>query len=137
MKHKKMYVRSLMRWVKKYKLDGEIKRTNRQPIAYKIRNSHVQFILSELNKNKTITMEDLLIKLKHKFPELTLSQIYLSRIIRDSGISLKLTRLRHEPNKRFGKDIDINDSIKKFYYAEKSPKNTRKRNAIHQLRLSP
>ena len=26
-----------------------------------------------------------------------------------------MTRIRHEPVKRFGKDIDINKSIKEFY----------------------
>jgi hypothetical protein len=28
---------------------------------------------------------------------------------------LKITRIRHKPNKRFGKDIDINSKIKDFY----------------------
>jgi len=28
---------------------------------------------------------------------------------------LKLTRIRHEPVKRFGKDIDINNNLKEFY----------------------
>jgi len=26
-----------------------------------------------------------------------------------------MTRIRHEPIKRFGKDIDINENIKNFY----------------------
>jgi len=38
-----------------------------------------------------------------------------NRIIHDNNITLKLTRIRHEPNKRFGKDIDINKGIKEFY----------------------
>jgi hypothetical protein len=28
---------------------------------------------------------------------------------------LKITRIRHEPNKHFDKDIDINKKIKEFY----------------------
>ena len=28
-------------------------------------------------------------------------------VIKDNNIRLKITRIRHEPNKRFGKDIDI------------------------------
>jgi len=32
-----------------------------------------------------------------------------------NNISLKLTRIRHEPVKRFGKDIDINNNLKEFY----------------------
>ena len=33
----------------------------------------------------------------------------------DNNITLKLTRIRHEPVKRFGKDININSKIKEFY----------------------
>ena len=39
----------------------------------------------------------------------------LFRVVRDNNITLKLTRIRHEPIKRFGKDIDINSKIKEFY----------------------
>ena len=42
-------------------------------------------------------MNELLIKLKDKFKDLELSRIQLSRVIKDNNISLKLTRLRHEP----------------------------------------
>ena len=106
--------RSLLRWVKRYTEAGEIKRHNRKPIAYKVKKAHVKFLLEEIYKNKTITMNELLIKLKEKFKDIELSRIQLSRIIKDNNISLKLTRLRHEPEKRFGKDININKQIKEF-----------------------
>ena len=35
-----------------------------KPIAYKIKKKYVDFLLQELNKNKTITIEDLLYLLK-------------------------------------------------------------------------
>lgn len=60
-------------------------------------------------------MEDLLVKLKETYPELSLSRFHLSRVVRDNNITLKMTRIRHEPNKRFGKDIDIKAQIKQFY----------------------
>ena len=60
-------------------------------------------------------MDDLLVKLKEKYPTLTLSRFHLSRIVRDNNITLKITRIRHEPTKRFGKEIDINAKIKDFY----------------------
>ena len=41
--------------------------------------------------------------------------MHIHRIIKDNNITLKLTRLRHEPIKRFGKDVDINKKIKEFY----------------------
>ena len=75
----------------------------------------MKFILAELKNNKTITMDDLLVKLKEKYPTLTLSRFHLSRIVRDNNITLKITRIRHEPTKRFGNEIDINAKIKDFY----------------------
>ena len=38
----------------------------------------------------------------------------MNRIVNDNNITLKNTRIRHEPNKRFGKDIDINKKIKEL-----------------------
>jgi len=107
--------RSLMRWVEKYKTDGKIVGYERTPKAYKVHKEHVDFLLQEIKKNKTITIEDLLYLLKNKYPNLDLNKSHISRIIHDNNISLKMTRIRHEPVKRFGKDIDINKSIKEFY----------------------
>ena len=41
---------SLMRWVDKYKKDGEIKRHNRTPVAYKIDKNEVKYILEEIKQ---------------------------------------------------------------------------------------
>ena len=38
---------------------------------------------------------------------------HLEDIIKDNNVSLKLTHIRHELNKRFGKDI--NEKLKEFY----------------------
>jgi len=53
--------------------------------------------------------------LKNKYPDVDLNKSHINRIIKDNNITLKITRIRHEPVKRFGKDIDINANIKKFY----------------------
>jgi len=81
----------------------------------RVHKEHVDFLLQEIKKNKTITIEDLLYLLKNKYPNLDLNKSHISRIIHDNNITLKMTRIRHEPVKRFGKDIDINKSIKEFY----------------------
>ena len=107
--------RSLMRWVDRYENDGNVNIHYRKPIAYKVKKEYVDFLLQELNKNKTITIEDLLYLLKNKYPEVDLNKSHISRIIHDNNITLKMTRIRHEPVKRVGKDIDINKSIKEFY----------------------
>ena len=110
----KCSARSLMRWVDKYEKEGEIKRENRKPVAYKVRKEHVKFLLDEITKNKTITMSELMLKLKEKF-NLSLSRFHINRIINDNNITLKITRIRHDPVKRFGKDIDINKKLDEFY----------------------
>jgi hypothetical protein len=60
-------------------------------------------------------MEDLLVKVKEKYPSFDISRRHLGRVFQDNNITLKITRVRHEPTKRFGKDIDINQKIKEFY----------------------
>ena len=104
-----------MRWIERYKKEGSIKRHSRKSISYKITKEQVKYILDELRKNKTITLEDLHIKTKEKFKDFNISITHLSRIIKDNNISLKLTHIRHEPILRFGKEIDINKNIKEFY----------------------
>ena len=111
----KCSARSLLRWVERYKEEDEIKRHNRKPIAYKVSKEHVKFILGEIKKDKTITTEDLLIKFKEKFKDIELTRRHISNIIKDNNNSLKITRYRHEPEKRFGKEININDKLKEFY----------------------
>ena len=107
--------RSLMRWVERYKKDGNVDIRYRKPLAYKVKKEYVNFLLQELKKNKTINIEDLLHLLKNKYPDVDLNKSHINRIIKDNNITLKITRIRHEPVKRFGKDIDINANIKKFY----------------------
>lgn len=107
--------RSLMRWVEQYENSNEIKRNNRTPISYKITKEQVNFIINELKKNKTITMDNLVTKTKEKFNNFDITPRHLSRIIKDNNITLKITKLRHEPISRFGKDININEMIKNFY----------------------
>jgi len=61
-------------------------------------------------------------KLKEKYKDIDLTTTQIFRVIRDNNITLKMTRIRHEPVKRFGKDIDINSKIKEFYEAVKKYK---------------
>ena len=111
----KCSIRSLMRWVDRYENEDSIKRHNREPISYKVKKEHVKFALDEIKKNKTITIEVLLSKLKDKFKDLELTRRHLADIIKDNNVSLKLTHIRHEPNERFGKDVNINGKLKEFY----------------------
>ena len=107
--------RSLMRWVERYNKDGNIDIHYRKPVAYKVKKEYVKFLLDELQKNKTSTLQELNQKLKDKFKGVDLSTTQIFRVIKDNNISLKLTRIRHEPTLRFGKEININHKIKDFY----------------------
>ena len=107
--------RSLMRWIDKYKSTNNITRKKRDYKAYRITNSHISFIKQQLKQNKTINMDELLAKLKTKFPELTLSRVHLGRAVRDINITLKQTRLRHVPKTIYKKPIVIKNQIKEFY----------------------
>ena len=107
--------RSLMRWVDKYKSSNNITRKKRDYTSYKITNSHISFIKQQLKQNKTITIDELLTKLKTKYPDLTLSRVHLGRVVRDINITLKQTRLLHFPKTRYKKPIVIKNQIKEFY----------------------
>ena len=107
--------RSLMRWVNKYKQSNQILRQNRKPVAYKLQNDEVKYILKLIENDKTITMSDLLDKIKMKYPNFDISRRHLSNVINDNNITLKLTRFRHEPKTRFRKPIYINKQIREFY----------------------
>ena len=96
--------RSLMRWVNQYETNSNVDINYRKPVAYKVKKEHVDFLLQELKKNRTITMEDLLYLLKNKYPDVTLNKSHINRIVKDNNMTLKITRIRHEPVKRFGKD---------------------------------
>lgn len=80
----KCSVRSLVRWTKRYENENSIKRHNRETISYKVKKEHVKFALSEIKKNKTITIEVLLSKLKDKFKDLELTRRQLANIIKDT-----------------------------------------------------
>ena len=111
----KCTTRSLMRWVERYKNEGNVNIHYRKPVAYKVKKEYVKLLVDEINKNKTITLHELNQKLKDKYKDANLSTTQIFRVINDNNITLKLTRIRHEPVKRFGKDININSKIKEFY----------------------
>ena len=114
--------RSLMRWVQRYKNSDSLDRQNREPKAYKVTKQHVVFIIGMVAKNPEITTAEVWTAFKAKFPQTSLSRVHIGRIMRDNNYTLKRTRVRHEPQKRFGKDVNIKDMLKKFYEDVKNHK---------------
>jgi hypothetical protein len=68
-----------MRWVKQYTNDGTITGYTRKPVATKVRKDHVDFLKRELKQMKTITMADLLVKLKEKYADADISRRHLTQ----------------------------------------------------------
>ena len=58
-------------------------------MAYKVKKEHVKFILDELKKNKTITLEEILTKLKTKYKDVDLSLMHVHRIVKDNNITFE------------------------------------------------
>ena len=50
--------RSLMRWVERYKNEGNVNIHYRKPVAYKVKKEYVKLLVDEINKNKTITLQE-------------------------------------------------------------------------------
>ena len=55
----KCSVRSLMRWIDKFKKTNSIKRNSRKPESYKINKDQVKYAILKLKENEQITMEEL------------------------------------------------------------------------------
>jgi transposase len=106
--------RSLMRWVNKYNHSNNITRKKRKSVSYKINQEHIAFIKKEIFKNKTITMQDLTAQIYNKF-RVQFSRSHIASVVKDLNISLKQTKLRHEPVTRWNKPINIHNSISDFY----------------------
>ena len=104
-----------MRWVNRYLDTGSVKKKTRYPISYKVTQEQVDYILTIIKSNKTITTNEMLDKLRNRFANINLTSRHISNILRDNNISLKLTRIRHEPEFRYGKPIDIKKNIRLFY----------------------
>lgn len=71
-----------MKWVNKYKTNNTIKRKNRTYKSYKVNKQQVDYIIQTINNDKTITMKDLLYKIK--YPEFSIGERHLLRIVNDN-----------------------------------------------------
>jgi len=108
--------------VERYQKSGTTKRMDRPATAYKIETKHVQYMTKQISSNPTITIEELHRKLLETYPTLDVSRVHVGRVVRDNNITLKRTRVRHEPVLRYGKAIDINEQLRDFYTTVKKYK---------------
>ena len=106
---------SLKRWIHKYKTSKNLTRRNRNPISYKITKPQVKTALELLKQNEQLTMNELAIDMKKKYPTFDITPQHLGQVIRDNNITRKRTRHEHYPKERYGKPTDIKKELKEFY----------------------
>ena len=59
---------TLQRWIQKYNSTKNLARRNRKPISYKISKPQVNTALDLLKQNEQLTMNELLVDMKNKYP---------------------------------------------------------------------
>ena len=106
---------TLRDWVKRYKSSNNLTRKNRKPISYKITKPQVKTALEFLNKNKQLTMNELVLELKKEYKEFNITPQHLGQVIRDNNKTRKRTRHEHFPNERYKKPINKNTELNKFF----------------------
>lgn len=111
--------RSLMRWVDRFEDEGTVERRPRPSIANKVEQRHVNFILKRVKQRPAITMKDLHVEVLERFRDLDISRVHVGNIVRDNNVTLKRSRVRHEPTHRYGKEININSELDRFYRSVK------------------
>ena len=68
-----------------------------------------------MKKSPTLSISMLWSKLNEKFSDFEISRSHLAKVIRDNNYTRKRTKIRHYPETRYGKSIDLNKEIKTFY----------------------
>ena len=75
----------------------------------------MDYAIKLLNKNPTWSINLLWSNIKDKYDDFEITQIQLSRVIRDNNITRKRTTTRHYPETRYNKKINFKKEMKLFY----------------------
>jgi len=106
---------TLRDWIKRYKTSKNLTRRNRKPISYKITKPQVKTALELLKQNEQLTMNELAIDIKKKYPSFDITPQHLGQVIRDNNKTRKRTRHEHFPKERYKKPIDKKNEMNKFF----------------------
>ena len=86
--------RTIKRWIQNKNNKRQMSRRNREYESYKVRIVHVKYAIEMLEKEPTITMPNLLNKLKTKFTDCNISVRHLSRVIRENNYTRKKNKIQ-------------------------------------------
>lgn len=106
---------TLQRWINRYKTSKNLTRRNRKFISYKITKPQVKTALELLKQNEQLTMNELVIDMKKKYPTFDITPQHLGQVIRDNNKTRKRTRHEHFPKERYKKPIEKQTELNKFY----------------------
>jgi type IV secretory pathway VirD2 relaxase len=84
-------------------------------MSYKITKPQVNTALDLLKQNEQLTMNELLVDMKNKYPTFDITSQHLGQIVRDNNKTRKRTRHEHFPKERYKKPIDKQTELDKFY----------------------
>uniref|UniRef100_A0A6C0DKF7 Uncharacterized protein n=1 Tax=viral metagenome TaxID=1070528 RepID=A0A6C0DKF7_9ZZZZ len=108
--------RSTLRdWIDKYKHTKTLKRKSRKYKSYKITKQQVKSALDLLKSNEQLTMNELVLDMKKKYPTFNVTPQHLGEIVRDNNRTRKRTRHEHFPKERYKKPIDKQNEMDTFY----------------------
>lgn len=71
--------------------------------------------LELLKQNEQLTMNELAIDMKKKYPTFDITPQHLGQVIRDNNKTRKRTRHEHFPKERYKKPIEKQTELNKFY----------------------
>ncbi len=83
---------TLQRWIQRYKTSKNLTRINRKSVSYKITKPQVKTALELLKQNEQLTMNELEIEMKQKYPTFDITPQHLGQVIRDNNKTRKRTR---------------------------------------------
>ena len=89
---------TLQRWIQRYKTSKNLTRRNRKPISYKITKPQVKTALELLKQNEQLTMNELEIEMKKKYPTFDITPQHLGQVIRDFKIAYNAINNKERPN---------------------------------------
>lgn len=106
---------SLKRWIQRYKTCKNLTWRNRKPVSYKITKPQVKTALELLKQNEQLTINDLAIDMKNKYPTFDITPQHLGQVIRDNNKTRKRTRHEHFPKERCLDETSVGSALKPTY----------------------
>ena len=106
---------TIRRWVKRYNETGNIDYHYRGSMSYKVEQQHFDHIKQHITKNKDIYLHEVRDDMKNNFPDLDISVMHLSRVIKDIPYSRKLWTRKHYPETRYGVALNFDKDKSEFF----------------------